>query len=123
MRSHLIPRGGTSLPIFFSVKFIFIIFWWLISILEFHAPAVVIDVLMSYHQLSANYFFPCHPLSAKPTHRLSADSVFTHLYSFVMGLAVVNTSPGGQYQLVCTIKYSTSNGSYLVGCHFKFIFN
>ena len=59
--------------------------------------------------------FPCHWLSAKPTHRLSADSVFTHLYiSFVMGLPVVNTSPGRQYQRVCTIKYLTSNGSYLV---------
>ena len=60
-------------------------------------------------------FFPCHRLSAKPTHRLSADSVFTYLYNyFVMGLPVVNTSPGRQNQLVCTIKYSTSKGSYLV---------
>ena len=60
-------------------------------------------------------FFPCHRLSAIPTHRLSADSVFTYLYNyFVMGLPVVNTSPGRQNQLVCTIKYSTSNGSYLV---------
>ena len=69
-------------------------------------------------------FFLNHRLSAKPTHRLSADSVFTHLYnSFVIGLPVLTTSPGRQYQLVCTIKYSTSNSSYLVGCHFKFIFN
>ena len=31
--------------------------------------------------------FPCHRLSAKPTRRLSADSVFTHQYnSFVMGM-------------------------------------
>ena len=59
--------------------------------------------------------FPCHRLSAKPTHRLSADSLFTHLYiSFVMGLPVVNASPDGQYQLVCNIEYLTSNGSYLV---------
>ena len=66
---------------------------------------------LAYHQIGHNFFFPCHRLSAKPTHRLSTDSVFTHLYySFVMGLPVVNTSPGGQYQLVCTIKYSTSNG-------------
>ena len=34
--------------------------------------------------------------------------MFIHLYNdFVMGLPVVNTSPGRQYQLVCTIKYST----------------
>ena len=47
--------------------------------------------------IERKYFFPCHQLSAKPTHLLSADSVFTHLYnSFVMGLPVVNTSPGGQ---------------------------
>ena len=26
----------------------------------------------------------------------------------------MTTSPGRQYQLVCTIKYSTVNGSYLV---------
>ena len=40
-------------------------------------------------------FFPCHRLSAKYTHRLSADSEFTHLYnSFVMDLPVVNTSLG-----------------------------
>ena len=32
-----------------------------------------------------------------------------------MGLPAVNTSPGRQYQLV------TSNDSYSVGCHFKFI--
>ena len=70
---------------------------------------------MTYHLLSADEFFPCHRLSAKPTHRLSADPVFTYLYnSFVMGLPVVSSSPGGQYELVCTIKYSTSNGSYLV---------
>ena len=48
--------------------------------------------------------------------------VHSPIYSFVMGLPVVNTSLGRQYQPVCTIKYSTSNGSYLVGCHFKFIF-
>ena len=66
-------------------------------------------------------FFPCHPLRAKPTHQLSADSLLTHKYDyFFMGLSVVNTSPGRQYQLVCTIKYSTSYESYLksVGCHF-----
>ena len=52
-------------------------------------------------------FFPLHRLSAKHTHRLSADSVFTHLYnSYVMGLPVVNTSLGGQYQLMCPRKYS-----------------
>ena len=60
-------------------------------------------LLSAYHQLSA--FFPCHQLSAKPIHRVSADSVLTHIYnSFVMDLPVVNTSLGGQYQLVCTMK-------------------
>ena len=59
--------------------------------------------------------FPCHRLSANPTHQLSSDSVFTHLYiSFFMGLPVINTSPGGQYQLVFTIKYSTSNCGFLL---------
>ena len=29
-----------------------------------------------------------------------------------MGLPIVNRSPGRHYQLVCTIKYSSSNGSY-----------
>ena len=65
--------------------------------------------------IERKWFFLWHRLSAKPAHQMSATSVFTHLYnSFVMGLPVVNTSLGRQYQLVCTIKYSTINGSYLV---------
>ena len=83
-----------------------------------------LDIILAYHQLSANDLFPCHQLSAKPNHRLSADSVFTDVYnSFIMGLPVVNTSPDRQYQLVCTTKYSKVKVNvlaYSVGCHFKF---
>ena len=36
--------------------------------------------------------FPYHQLSAKPTHRLSTDSVLTHLYSVVRLLDFHNRS-------------------------------
>ena len=66
---------------------------------------------------SAPIMFPFHRLCAKHTHPLSADSVFIHLYySFVMGLPVVNTSLGRQFQLVCSIKYSIIWGRSQPNC-------
>ena len=65
---------------------------------------------------------PFHRFSAKPAHRLSADSVFTHLCNpFLMSLPIVNTS---QYQLAYALIYLTFNGFHLVMfCHFKSFLN
>ena len=65
--------------------------------------------------------FPYHRFSAKPAHRLSADSVFTHLCNpFLMSLPIVNTS---QYQLAYALTYLTFNSFHLVMfCHFKSFF-
>ena len=63
--------------------------------------------------------FPGHRFIAKPAHRLSTDSVITHLvYPFVVGLPIVNTS---QYQLVYAFKCSILNGSYLLITSFQVI--
>ena len=52
--------------------------------------------------------FPYHRFSAKPAHRLSTDSVFTHQCNpFVMSLPIVNTS---KYQLVYTLTNLTFDG-------------
>ena len=47
---------------------------------------------------------PYHRFSAKPAHRLSADSVFTHLCN---PFVIVNTS---QYQLLYALAYLAFNG-------------
>ena len=57
--------------------------------------------------------FPCHRFSAKPAHRLSADSVFTHLCNpFVMSLPIVNTS---QYQLVYALLQMSKDAIFILG--------
>ena len=40
------------------------------------------------------YVIDCHRLSAKHSHRLSADSVFTHLYNSFYGLTCSKYKPG-----------------------------